>query len=356
MNFLTEFKGFGIDPDNFLVKLKEEKKAKKYSLNPIQFNKQVAETLQRGAEKMLEFAKEAVENEKSLDVLKTKREQIFLVADWIKTGRLERTREYDSLKAEFTKAEKRIKEACQILKDAEEALLEEKYKTCEDAITRAFTIHSKILEEERSIQIPLSSFQHFIELKRKSLSVFTPSEKTGKLSKTALRQIEEEFNRVAEPLIAAKQREEEIQKELKLFELAMQQADNIEKLKNLSIQIYDFYPLTAEQAKMRVQNKITFLKNKEAEKKRREEEAKKALEKAEQAKVEDEACKVAFEEPEVEEIPENVPTTKEENGKIYKISLEDLEVLAGIEVIAETREEAIQKITDVFKAHLEMIL
>ncbi len=190
----------------------------------------------------------------------------------IETYRKGYTSGFDAIKDVFTKdIEPKIKEEYLRLEAHKAFLLEGEYKITEALITEEFEI---LLKENSFLGMNIDMFHAFIS-KNRTLAGMKPKE-NGKLAAPSIVKILGEFDKLAQPVRAAKETERSLIREQKLFESAISSigvatATTMEdiskcrvKLDELSHQLVELYPNYSIIGKNTIENNKSLLRSREA--------------------------------------------------------------------------------------------
>lgn len=355
-------------------------------------------------DKIEEAVKETVDNELDLENVSSMKKTVAEIGKWIVETRKLQTNPLKDIAAKYIQHENKFSVFNTDLTKKIDAINEKEYQKAEGKIREYFEELLQNVEVEYNFQI----FDSFIAAKRKT-KVLTDK---GELNKKIRDEIAEQIRLAIEPLLKAKELEAKKNLQLKQFTNNLEKikidGDNeqieqaIDELTRATAQIEELYPDIVEFCKMSIENKIASAKtnitankmvadrqaNDNIDKKlmdeflKLEKEAKtttlnpirlvyikmRLREMYHEAKLEDNKQKIKelgvsvalrLDEIERQEIEATIASAPKEkisaNTKIFCASIEDIEVISGMEIEAESEEEAKKELCRRFETHLEMI-
>lgn len=258
----------------FIDDLRKQNKAKVWDLNPIKINldggiiKHNAEDIKKAVEVLETTLKTTLENTDRIDVVDGLSENLKVVTDWLKGTRLQVTEPFDKLKSSFTANERVLKDLAAVVKTKKDELLEETYKKARVKIFEELKKLVDELIEKSEIPINLNVFEDFAEVKKKLKSMI-PNEK-GKLGAASLKQIKEQFDMVANPLIEAKRVAAVKEKEHNVLTQQLSKMtvsgetqvlnETLESLRELYEQADMYYPNIKESAESQITSTANMIK------------------------------------------------------------------------------------------------
>ena len=367
------------DPAEFWETIKAQNKAKKWTITPVKIefkDGQIVENsgqVKQLVELMKNWANDLIANAKDVDELEKATEIVREVYAWFSESRKQLTKPLDEMKRNFTALENEIKQIGIAFKEKKEALLEEEYKQKALALYTRIQRYLEEIKKEHNVTIKVSLFKDFVERKKKT-NIFTSKKD---LTKKVDDEIKVKINEILEPIL--KEREAQKLKEQDLQKLTLDLQDinvnalfieELEAAKNKLMQLLNTvdmrYPSAVQEATAQLNANIRLV---EANIKRLQAEAgKEALRKAEEERKAAEAKKQEEIKKRAEEIQKaqqeavnakNTQTTedisKAEHTTKYKIPLEEIEVIAAVEIKAASEDEAKEKAIEMFKQQLQMI-
>lgn len=205
------------DSKTFIEDLRVQNKQKEWCLNPIKINLDNgmivhnAEEIKKAVEVLQKTLLETLSATNDLLVVESLNENLKVVSEWLKGTRLQVTKPFDELKSSFTDNEKILKGLVEDIKIKKDKLLEEVYRKARIKIFIEIQILADELYKIHKITLHFKIFEDFVNVKKKLKSMI-PNEK-GKIGAGALKQIKENFDLIANPLIDAKQLAEVKEKE-----------------------------------------------------------------------------------------------------------------------------------------------
>jgi len=363
------------DPAKFWELIKEQNKAKKWSITPVKIEFKDGQIVENSEDvkKLVGLMKNWAENElkvADINTLEKDTEIVREIYSWFSGSRKQTTKTFDEIKRNFTAVENEIKNIGLAFKERKEELLEEEYTKRALAISTNLKYELEQVKLEYGIELDIKLFSDFIAQKRKT-KVFTEK---GQLTKKIKDEIKAKVNEILEPIL--KEREAQKLKEQDLQKLTLDLQDinvntlfieELESAKGRLEQLLNTaemrYPNAAQEAEAQLRANIRLVEaniarlkaeaEKEALKKAEEERKKKEAKKEEEIKQRAEQLqKMQQQEPKVESA-KNAQTT--EYIQKWKIPLEEIEVISEIEFEAKSEEEAKEKAVEMFKQQLEFI-
>lgn len=357
--------------------------------------------------KIEEAVKETVANELDLENVTDMKKTVAEIGKWLIETRKIQTNPLKDIATKYTAFESKFGTFNTNLTNKIDAINEKEYQKAEKAIREYFGELLKDVEVEYNFQI----FDSFIATKRKN-QVFTEK---SVLNKKIKDEIAEQVRLVIEPLLKAKELEAKKSLQSKQFEnyLANIKIDgdnsqielSINELTRMTIQTKELYPDIIEYCQRAIENKISFAKaNITANRMVAERQAVVSVDNKlmeEFSKLEDESKSLTIEldrlkyivmrlreiyhevkfadnqekvktlgasvalritEMEKKEIEATV-IPKEEPApfnhysytRTFSVSIEDIEVIAGMGIEAESEEDAKKELCRRFEAHLSMV-
>ena len=367
------------DPAEFWETIKAQNKAKKWTITPVKIefkDGQIVENsgqVKQLVELMKNWANDLIANAKDVDELEKATEIVREVYAWFSESRKQLTKPLDEMKRNFTALENEIKQIGIAFKEKKEELLEQEYQNRETAIISELKMELNFIKEDLGIDLDINLFSDFIAQKRKT-KVLTEK---GHLTKKIKDEIKVKINEILEPIL--KEREVQKLKEQDLQKLTLDLQDintnslfieELEAAKDKLIQLLNTvdmrYPNAVQEATAQLNANIRLV---EADIKRLQAEAeKKALRKAEEERKAAEAKKQEEIKKRAEEIQKaqqevanakNAQTTEDSSQtkktSKYKIPLEEIEIIAAVEIEAVSEAEAKEKAIEIFKQQLQFI-
>jgi hypothetical protein len=351
------------DPAKFWELIVKENKEKKYSLLPIKVEMKDGEITSNAEQVkiLVDLVEKWAYNlsvSDNLDEINKGIKTLREIYVWINGSRKQVTRKFDEVKKQFTDVENDVKKLGELLKNRIDELKEQEYKKNEELLKQYFTEEIDRIKKEHNIDLDISIFEDFIQNKRKN-KITT---KKGLLTAEIKRQIDEKVEQVLEPILKEKEtqklKEQDLQKlalDLKDVNIYSLFLDELEQAKGRLEFLLDVaetaYPNATVEAKMQLKGLLKIAEaniakvKAEQEKEILQEQVKKEQE--EKNKKEQELKEKA------RKIQEKMGVVKSKNK--FKLPLEELEVIASVEVEAENEDEAKEKILKMFKEQLELI-
>jgi len=398
------------DTKDFLSKLIDWNKNKAYPISPISIkfeNNHIehnADEIKAFTDKIEAYVKDVVENDLDLDEVESAKKATLEFHKFLSETRKIQTSGLDEAKKQFTAQEARYKPLIASLKDKIDAINEKQYQTNERAIKEHLQATIDLLDDE---SITLEMFKDFIEVKRKN-KVFTT---TGNLTKTTKVQADEAVAKAYAPIQALKELEAKKALQQKQFEGYLENIvatgktplleANVNALIAMEEIVEEHYPDITEHCYRAIRNKIdkceaniraneaiaqkealqnadgVILEQLEAIKKTSSDMLieKKELEKLHKElqglwakctfvstkdtiKTLGENISKRIQDMQVEEIvetPTPTPAPQKETEKSFSIDIEDLEVIADMHVSAVSEVEAINKLVQRLRTHLQLV-
>ena len=357
------------DPAEFWEAIKAQNKAKKWSITPVKIEFKDGQIVENSAQvkKLVELMKgwadNLIANTKDVDELEKATEIVREVYAWFSGSRKQLTKPLDEMKRNFTALENEIKNIGIAFKEKKEALLEEEYKKREAVLLEYLKTELEEVKKEHAIELTENLFADFIAAKRKT-KILTEK---GQLTKKTKDEIKAKINEILEPIL--KEREAQKLKEQDLQKLTLDMQDiNVnalfeeeletakEKLTQLLNTVDMRYPNAVQEAIAQLNANIRLVEaniarlKAEAEKEalRKAEEERKAAEAKKQEEIKQRAQELQKAQTEAV-VPKTKHITK------YKIPLEEIEVIASVEIEAKSEEEAKEKAIEMFKQQLQFV-
>ena len=215
-SIVTDFKKLTDNKSNsFLAEIKEQNKLKVWVSSPIKIEIKEGHLWSNNVEiaDIVTNAKQTLESTiKTLDLNQViqQSEDLKIITDYIKGNRINLTTPFDNMKKSFTASESILVDMQKTLKAKSEELQEEIYKVRKVNIANEFQVLKDDLKSEFDLNIDLKVFEDFMNTKKKA-KVFDLNSKG--LSSSAKKQIKEQFDLVANPLIEAKKQRDIVDKE-----------------------------------------------------------------------------------------------------------------------------------------------
>ncbi|MCB5278925.1 MAG: hypothetical protein LHW59_05345 [Candidatus Cloacimonetes bacterium] len=353
--------------------------------------------------------KNSLDLESVLDMKKTVAE----IGKYLSETRKIQTNPLKDIVSSYTAHESRFTKFNTELTAKIDAINELEYQKAEKAIREYF---SEVLgsDENKDIEIEMALFDSFIQAKRKTKVTLDGKLNEGALTKKAKDEIIEQVRLAIEPIRKAKELEAKRSLQSMQFENALNMVkidgtnteveSAINSLTSMLVNIENLYPDIIDYCKRAIDNKISFAEanikanNAIAERNAVQNADKELMEQYEiiyqfvnsgspifkdvyknyisvlrgiypqlkftenQEKVKAFGAKLSHivGEIEKEEIQQSLaPTPREDitiqNHHTFLVSIEDLEVMAGMEIQADSEDEAKEELVERFKAHLSMI-
>lgn len=352
--------------------------------------------------KIEEAVKDTVANELDLENVSDMKKTVAEIGKWLIETRKIQTTPLGEVAKHYTPHESKFSDFNTDLTKKIDAINEKEYQKSENAIREYF---DEVLKENSDVEIEMTLFDSFIQAKRKN-EIFTDK---GALKKGIKDDIAEQVRLAVEPIRKARELEAKKSLQSKQFENYLARIssegtneelnNNIEELVRLKSQVGEIYPDVVEYCLRAIDNKISFAK---ANIKANDAvQALKAVENVDDtlmqefAKLESEyqnydMPKLAYTRQRLREMwheatlaenqekikilgvnitnkitdmerksVETITVKKEPvevtSQTIYCVALEDIEVLAGMEIIADSEDEAKKELCKRFEAHLSMV-
>jgi len=256
----------GIEKERFFEELKKQRENNEYLLNPVSIKVEGtgiidnASVISEGISLMRKRADEIIKNELDVENVELVVKEFDEIHKWLTSTRTSVTKDFEETKKKYTANEKRLKD--EIIGDLKNHILSMKERTfavAEDNIKKEL---QKLLDENSDLGIGLDVFASFIAEKRKTAGML-PSEKTQKTSASALRTINDEFEKVAKPIREAKALNARKELQSKIFEQQLDAIDvdnniedGIEALLKLEAILENTFPDVVDACKRSIKNKI----------------------------------------------------------------------------------------------------
>lgn len=261
---------------DFFKKLSEQNKLKVWSNSPIKIGFTDGKLIHNADEiaveinNLSEFINKNIEQSDSVEDIIVMEAQTSILYKWLIGTRQQATKPLDELKTSFTASEKKLKniDFSSKINELNKAIYTKRRKAIYDVFQSYLILNS-------DLEIDMRLFNDFIETKMK-LKIFNLN-KSGELSASATKQIDEQFSLVANPLIEIKEKSERADKErlrlskyiqdLQDFELDVQ----LKKLNEKILDVKEDYELISIEAEQRFKTEIalinTNIRNRELENK-----------------------------------------------------------------------------------------
>lgn len=214
----------GIEKSKFLEELKRQREDKEYLLNPIKIEVKGSEIVDNsdiikdGVELMRKRADEVIKNELDVGNVELVVKEFEEVHKWLQTTRTSVTSDFDKTKKKFTSNEKQLKD--EIIGDLKDHILKMKEKQFQVAESNIKKELQKLIDENSDLGIGLDVFESFIADKRKNAGML-PTEKTKKTTSSALKIINDEFEKIAKPIREAQALNKRKELQSKIFEQSL---------------------------------------------------------------------------------------------------------------------------------------
>jgi len=404
----------GLEKTEVVDKLIEWNKSKVYPVNPIVISFEGGEVKDNAEEiadlitKIENYKDEVVKNSLDAESVAEAKKMVAEFGKFLIETRKAVTNPLKEIAGNYTKNEAKFKEMNEELTRKIDEINEKTYKNRERAIREYF--ESRLKSDALAEVVSMDAFKDFIEAKRKT-NIFTS---TGKLTKGIRDAVSEAIRVVAEPILEAKELEDRKALQSKQFDSYMVNFTvdgdtnaleaNINQLAKFRESVPDLYPDIADHCIRSVDNKIALMEgNIRANKAIKEKEAVQnadgeLLEIYEEIKEQSSNMilgeevliemanklreiypKLTFSEnqenvktlgtsisariaeldakeieAEIQTVPEEVIQSDSEES-IYLVSINDIEVLANMEIKAVSEEKAKKELVRRFEAHLSMI-
>jgi len=404
----------GLEKTEVVDKLIEWNKSKIYPVNPIAISfegggvKDNAEEIADLITKIENYKDEVVKNSLDAESVAEAKKMIAEFGKFLIETRKAVTNPLKEIAGHYAKHEAKFKEMNEGLTQKIDEINEKEYKNRERAIREYF--ESRLKSDALAEVVSMDAFKDFIEAKRKT-NIFTS---TGKLTKGIRDAVSEAIRVVAEPILEAKELEDRKALQSKQFDSYMVNFTvdgdtnaleaNINQLAKFKESVLDLYPDIVGHCIKSVDNKIALMEgNIRANKAIKEKEAVQnadgeLLEIYEEIKEQSSNMTLGKEvliemanklreiypkltfsenqenvktlgtsisariaeldakeiEAEIQTVPEEVIQSDSEES-IYLVSINDIEVLANMEIKSVSEEEAKKELVRRFEAHLSMI-
>lgn len=256
----------GIEESKFVEELKRQRENNEYLLNPIKIEVKGtgiidnSSIIKDGVSLMRKRADEVIKNELDVGNVELVVKEFEEIHKWLQGTRTSVTSDFDNMKKKFTSNEKQLKE--EIIGDLKSHILKMKEKQFKVAETNIKRELQKLIDENSDLGIGLDVFESFIADKRKNAGML-PTEKTKKTTSSALKIINDEFEKIAKPIREAQALNKRKDLQSKMFEQSIDAIDvdnniedGIEALLKLEAIIDSTFPDIADACKRSIKNKI----------------------------------------------------------------------------------------------------
>ncbi|MGW8169671.1 MAG: hypothetical protein ACWGHH_06670 [Sulfurovaceae bacterium] len=408
-----------LDENNIIPEITHWNKAKSYPMSLINIQidgngvKDNSDFIGTIVAKIEEAVKDTVANELDLENVADMKKTVAEIGKWFIETRKIQTNPLKDVASRYTAFESKFGTFNTDLTNKIDAINEKEYQKAEKAIREYF---DELLgsDENKDIEIEMTLFDSFIQSKRKTKVTLDGKLNEGTLTKKAKDEIAEQVRLAIEPIRKAKELEAKKSLQSKQFENTLVRITteganeelnkSIDELDRLKIQVEELYPDVIDYCQRAIDNKISFAKanikandavesrkavenvdNKFMEEfSRLESETKdltlvhanlKSIQQRlrelyqlvkfagnqEKIKILGASVSLRISELERKEIEVSVAPTEVKaeaaikTKNIYSVSIEDIEVIAGMEIEANSEEEAKKELCRRFEAHLSMV-